>query len=277
MRLAKKLPLLIAILLAGCTINPPKPPSSLVGTQGLVLFSITCGYPVQSAHIFRSGVKPDGDKIHTAYCDDGNAPGLYLNPLKLTTLTEGDYYIGGAGGHQVLPMQLEEAQAYKIHIEAGVINYIGHIEIRNAIGHEKGTLFIDINVDDRAIADIAEIRKLYPAELQKYNVVKNIARNDQKVVEFPQFLKPLKIIYSTESRASGEEGVALVNVEISAEGKAKQCQIIKSAGFQRLDDAAIQSLMTAEYKPAKNGLGQSVTAWKAVPMRFKLDGEEVVP
>lgn len=75
--------------------------------------------------------------------------------------------------------------------------------------------------------------------------------------------------YPYLSRKAREEGVVLLRVLVSREGRAKQLQVDKSSGSSRLDDAALQTVRKWRFLPARRA-GEPVEAWVIVPVTFSL-------
>jgi len=76
--------------------------------------------------------------------------------------------------------------------------------------------------------------------------------------------------YPMVARRMGYNGKVILNVEVLAEGKAGQVLLHKSSGYDILDNAALQTVKTWKFSPAKR-LGQPVTQWFLVPIKFSLE------
>jgi periplasmic protein TonB len=76
--------------------------------------------------------------------------------------------------------------------------------------------------------------------------------------------------YPMVARRMGYHGKVVLNVEVLAEGKAGQVLLHQSSGHDILDNAAIQTVKTWRFTPARR-LGQSVTQWFLVPIKFSLE------
>ena len=71
------------------------------------------------------------------------------------------------------------------------------------------------------------------------------------------------------SRRLGEQGKALLNVVVGADGAPKQVSIKQSSGYARLDDAAKEATMRCRFLPGKvNGVPQTMTY--EAPFNFEL-------
>jgi protein TonB len=62
----------------------------------------------------------------------------------------------------------------------------------------------------------------------------------------------------------------VLNVLIGVEGKAQKAVIVKSSGFERLDAAALATVLRWRYVPGKRG-GVPEEMWFKVPLAFVLD------
>ncbi len=79
--------------------------------------------------------------------------------------------------------------------------------------------------------------------------------------------------YPMVARRMGYHGKVILNVEVLAEGKAGQVLLHQSCGHDILDNAAVQTVKTWRFTPARR-LGQPVTQWFLVPIRFSLEDNE---
>jgi len=75
--------------------------------------------------------------------------------------------------------------------------------------------------------------------------------------------------YPMAASRMGYHGKVVLNVEVLADGKAGQVLIYSSSGHDILDSAALQTLKTWRFTPARH-LGQPVTRWFLVPFNFTL-------
>ena len=76
--------------------------------------------------------------------------------------------------------------------------------------------------------------------------------------------------YPSSCKRLGHEGATVLKVTILSKGKCGSIEIIKSAGCESLDKAAIKALKKAKYIPAKR-LGVSFTTTKKLAFNFKLE------
>lgn len=76
--------------------------------------------------------------------------------------------------------------------------------------------------------------------------------------------------YPSLSRRMGEEGKVLLRVRVTPDGRAAAVDIEKSSNFDRLDEAARQSVANWRFVPAKRG-DEAIEATVIVPIVFRLD------
>lgn len=76
--------------------------------------------------------------------------------------------------------------------------------------------------------------------------------------------------YPMVARRMGFHGKVILNVEVLAEGKAGQVLLHQSCGHDILDNAALQTVKTWRFTPARR-FGQPVTQWFLVPIKFSLE------
>ena len=76
--------------------------------------------------------------------------------------------------------------------------------------------------------------------------------------------------YPMVARRMGYHGKVILNVEVLAEGKAGQVLLQQSCGHDILDNAALQTVKTWRFTPARR-FGQPVTQWFLVPIKFSLE------
>ncbi|MGE5758325.1 MAG: TonB family protein [Sideroxydans sp.] len=79
--------------------------------------------------------------------------------------------------------------------------------------------------------------------------------------------------YPMVARRMGFHGKVILNVEVLADGKAGQVLLHQGCGHEILDNAALQTVKTWRFTPARR-LGQPVTQWFLVPIKFSLEDNE---
>lgn len=75
--------------------------------------------------------------------------------------------------------------------------------------------------------------------------------------------------YPEESRIARQQGVVILQVEVTAEGEPAGVNILKSSGYFRLDQAARQAVQHWKFHPAL-AAGITVSSEANVPVHFKL-------
>lgn len=76
--------------------------------------------------------------------------------------------------------------------------------------------------------------------------------------------------YPAISRRLGEEGQVMLRVLIGADGSAQQVELRRSSGYDRLDQAALDTVRRWRFVPGKrNGVAEAM--WFNVPINFVLE------
>ena len=93
-------------------------------------------------------------------------------------------------------------------------------------------------------------------------------------VELPSsdaaYLNNPKPSYPVLSKRLGEQGKVVVRVLIGVDGTAQQAEIRTSSGYDRLDQAALTTVLKWRYVPGKRG-GVPEAMWFNVPINFVLE------
>jgi len=76
--------------------------------------------------------------------------------------------------------------------------------------------------------------------------------------------------YPSISRRLGEHGLVLLQVQVTADGKAGSVELQTGSGSDRLDEAALEAVKKWRFVPAKRG-DQAVSASVVVPVRFSIE------
>lgn len=85
-----------------------------------------------------------------------------------------------------------------------------------------------------------------------------------------EYLNNPQPTYPVTSLRLGEQGKVVVRVLISKDGKAAQGEITQSSGFDRLDRAALRTVLGWRYIPGQTN-GQPQDMWFDVPITFRLN------
>jgi TonB family C-terminal domain len=93
-------------------------------------------------------------------------------------------------------------------------------------------------------------------------------------VELPSsnadYLQNPKPPYPALSKRLGEQGKVVVRVLIGTDGTAQQAEIRQSSGYERLDQAALGTVLRWHYVPGKRA-GVPEAMWFNVPINFVLE------
>ena len=84
------------------------------------------------------------------------------------------------------------------------------------------------------------------------------------------YLQNPKPPYPALSRRLNEQGKTTVRVMIGADGLPQRAEVAKSSGFDRLDQAALATVMRWRYVPGKRG-GVAEAMWFNVPINWVLE------
>ncbi len=76
--------------------------------------------------------------------------------------------------------------------------------------------------------------------------------------------------YPREDLAAKHEGVVLISVEVSAEGRPAAVTLLRGSGYPGLDESALKTLWRWRFEPAR-AAGIAVATRINVPIRFRLD------
>ena len=84
------------------------------------------------------------------------------------------------------------------------------------------------------------------------------------------YLQNPKPAYPPLSKRLSEQGKVITRVLIGADGVAQKAEIRQSSGFERLDQAALATVLKWRYVPGKRG-GVAEDMWFNVPINFVLE------
>jgi protein TonB len=85
----------------------------------------------------------------------------------------------------------------------------------------------------------------------------------------PNYLKNPEPIYPELARRRHQQGLVLLAVKVTAQGRAERVEIKKSSGFSLLDNAAVAAVRDWEFQPARIG-ALALESQIEVPVRFEL-------
>jgi hypothetical protein len=177
--------ILVSTLLFGCGITPQRvdPNQPILRDEGFVLMSVYCEDPVPWVMIHKPEVKTTwGNSVQQVSCGDVLIAGD-RNVVKLFALPEGEYVIGS---YLTNKMRMYNQTLYKVNIKAGVVNYIGRVEVKSSVvigdlnipGRlSKVDVFYkqQVSLVDNEEKDKLEIVKHYPSIFNKRQYKKQLA------------------------------------------------------------------------------------------------------
>lgn len=85
----------------------------------------------------------------------------------------------------------------------------------------------------------------------------------------PNYLKNPEPLYPAAARRRHEEGLVLLSVAVTADGRARDIAVKQSSHFPLLDQSAMQAVKEWTFEPARVG-SRSVESEIEVPVRFQL-------
>lgn len=88
-------------------------------------------------------------------------------------------------------------------------------------------------------------------------------------VEMPRYIRTPTPIYPRTARSRGQQGVVLLSVEVLANGRTGQILVKKSSGYNLLDRAALDTVRTWQFEPARKKQTPTIMTVD-IPIRFSL-------
>ena len=85
----------------------------------------------------------------------------------------------------------------------------------------------------------------------------------------PNYRKNPEPLYPAAARRRREQGLVLLTVKVTAQGRAANVELKQTSGFPTLDDAALRAVREWEFEPARLG-GLPVDSQIEVPVRYQL-------
>lgn len=89
-------------------------------------------------------------------------------------------------------------------------------------------------------------------------------------VEAPSIATTSAPRYPIAALRGHHEGVAVVHVEVGADGRVEAAALAQSSGWPELDQAALESVRQWHFRPARRD-GRVVAGALDVPVRFRID------
>jgi TonB family protein len=85
---------------------------------------------------------------------------------------------------------------------------------------------------------------------------------------YPNYQPP----YPSSAQANGEQGDVTLNVRVNQDGHVRNIKLEKSSGFDDLDNAAIEGVLSWHYMPTARW-----SSWEHVTIAFRLPGGIIAP
>ena len=148
-------------------------------------------------------------------------------------------------------------------------------------------------VDDLEKKEEVKIHKVRTKEIKKEELkdkepsLSKVEKNDQELLNAKEMVGSLeekgviidrqlevanlyKPEYPEYCRRHNQEGTIIISVRILANSMIDSIKVVKSSGYFRLDNAAIEALKKAKFIPAKRA-GIPVASTKGIAFKFQLD------
>jgi protein TonB len=86
----------------------------------------------------------------------------------------------------------------------------------------------------------------------------------------PRYNDNAKPAYPRQARLRGEQGMVLLLVRVSEVGRVSDVRVVRSSGFESLDEAALTAVKRWTFHPARRG-DKPVEMSVHVPVHFRLE------
>jgi len=86
----------------------------------------------------------------------------------------------------------------------------------------------------------------------------------------PRMVSDVHPVYPSGARHRGEQGHVMVHVEVSADGRVKQAEVLQSSGYRELDQTALNAIWHARFMPARRN-DTPVASNALITFRFQLN------
>ena len=116
-------------------------------------------------------------------------------------------------------------------------------------------------------ANVAEVKAM-PATVAVPRANPSLAAGESMNNQ-PGYLTNPKPSYPPEARRRRQQGLVVLNVFITNEGRPQRVEVVQSSGCALLDEAALTAIKQWHFTPARVG-NMAVSSQVEVPVRFKL-------
>ena len=121
---------------------------------------------------------------------------------------------------------------------------------------------------DPVPSEAPAVKEVAPPVQQETSPQSPVALDDEPIFS-ADYLNNPKPPYPLVAIRKGYQGKVLLNVEVLADGKPGEVEVLQSSGHDVLDAAAVQTVKTWRFVPAHR-FGQAVRQWVHVPIKFEL-------
>jgi protein TonB len=118
-----------------------------------------------------------------------------------------------------------------------------------------------------ATANVAEVVAM-PVTVAVPNANPSLAAGES-MNNCPGYMTNPKPVYPPEARRRKQQGLVILNVFITNEGRPQRVEVAQSSGYALLDEAALTAIKQWRFTPARIG-NITVSSQVEVPIRFRL-------
>lgn len=98
------------------------------------------------------------------------------------------------------------------------------------------------------------------------------ASNKARLLDVQGFANLVITNYPSAALRAAAEGAVTVQVRVTPEGRATQCEVVRSSGHESLDEGACRAVKRyARFEPARDASGQPVAGRWSNTIRYSLD------
>jgi TonB family protein len=138
---------------------------------------------------------------------------------------------------------------------------------------------LEMGRPSQSLADLAQLVRRYPLTAAAAVANQRIAYEKKpfafqemaRDVDKPRFAIEPSIAYPPLSRRLGEQGAVTVSAVVDTEGVPREISVATSSRYERLDEAALDSVRKVHFFPARSPSGQKKAVRMDVPIRFVLN------
>ena len=128
--------------------------------------------------------------------------------------------------------------------------------------------------DAKAAKIRAEKKRIADAKAAKIRAERKAAAAHaaaaKRIASGPVATRRRKPKYPSSARRAGHQGTTVLLITVGSNGRVSSVRVSKSSGYSSLDNAAVSAARSWKFKPARNGLGQSVPYTLKAPVPFTL-------